>query len=162
MGQMVFVPMSRKRARALCDAGSVVGPFDGHAATPSLMAGHEYDESLLEDAEYTALAFAGVAALTGADDVDPLRLVLAAELPPTLLEVTDGSVLGAVQVHDLPWNAVRALFSDEPGAASAVATARTAAAGRSVDEALTMSVVVDVFENHDLLWFAPEELDQLP
>ena len=162
MGQMVFVAMSRERARALRDAGSIAGPLGGHAATPSLMAAQDYDESLLEDAEYTALAFAGVAALTEAGEADILRLVLAAELPPSLVQVSVDSDLGAVQVHDLPWKAVQALFSDESGSAAAVASARTAAVGRSVAEAFTMPAVVDVFENHDLLWFAPEELDRLP
>jgi hypothetical protein len=65
-------------------------------------------------------------------------------------------------VHDLPWGAVQALFSDEAGSAVAVSAARGAASGRSVEEALTLAPVLEVFEQQDLLWFSPDELDQLP
>jgi hypothetical protein len=162
MGQMVFVPMSRVQARALRDTGSSSGQLDGHAATPALLVAQDYDQSMLEDADYAALCFAGASALTGSTDTDVLRLVVAADLTPSLFEADEDSPYGMVRVRELPWPAVQALFSDEPGAAAAVAAARAAAAGRSVDAALTLAPVLEVFEKHDLLWFSPDELDQLP
>ena len=163
MGQMVFVPVRRDRARALRDSGSAsVGQLTGYAATPAMMAAQDYDQSTLEDADYAALCFAGVAALTDPVDADALRLVVAADLSPSLFEADERSPYGVVLVHDLPWVAVQALFSDEPGSAGAVAAARGVAAGRSVEVALTLDPVLEVFEEHDLLWFSPDELEQLP
>ncbi|MET0694222.1 MAG: hypothetical protein ABWY56_09830, partial [Propionibacteriaceae bacterium] len=81
MPQMVFVPLSVQAARALREDGAIAGPLAGHAATPALMRAHDYDEAALEDAEFAALSYAGIAAVTVAGD-DPLRLVVAAELSP--------------------------------------------------------------------------------
>ena len=58
--------------------------------------------------------------------------------------------------------AVLKAFSDEEAATAAVAAARAAAAGLPLTDALALSAVETVLEEHDLLWFAPEELDQLP
>jgi hypothetical protein len=57
---------------------------------------------------------------------------------------------------------VRALFADEPAALQAVSLASEKVTGDSLATALTTPEVAAVLDNHDLLWFAPEELDQLP
>jgi hypothetical protein len=62
------------------------------------------------------------------------RLVLAADVEPTQLTGT-GDGWGGVTVEGLRWSQVSALFADEPGATGA--------------------------DDGDLLWFAPQELDQL-
>jgi hypothetical protein len=64
----------------------------------------------------------------------PRRLVLAVDVKPTQLTGT-GDGWGGMTVAGLRWNQVSALFADEPGAAGA--------------------------DDGDLLWFAPQELDQL-
>jgi hypothetical protein len=73
-----------------------------------------------------------------------------------------GDFYGEVTVRGLRWDDVQALFSDEPAATGAVARAREVAAGRPVPEALDQPPVQELLDEHDLLWFAPEELDRLP
>lgn len=160
MSQMVFLPLTREAAQSLRRDGRTTGELVAHAATPALLTAHDLDESTREDAEYAALVYAGVSSLTGSGDA--LRLVLAADLPVGQLTADPDDPYGRVQVHDVRWADVRALFSDDQPAAVAVAAARAAAAGRSVAEALTLAAVDAVTDDHDLLWFAPEELDRLP
>jgi len=69
---------------------------------------------------------------------------------------------GEVEVSGLVWAQVRALFADEPGALRAVSLASEVVTGESLVTALAAPEVAAVLDNHDLLWFAPEELDQLP
>ena len=86
-----------------------------------------------EEVEYAALHHAGAYAGTG-----PQRLVLAADVEPAqLVETGDG--WGGVTVDGLRWSQVSALFADDPLAAAAAVEA----------------------DDRDLLWFAPQELDQL-
>lgn len=159
MGQVVFLPLSRADAVTLRDSGVLPGAWPAHAATPSLMRLHDYDAAALEDAEYAALTYAGVlAALTG---TDALRLVVAAEVPGSACAGTDDAY-GLVSVQEPRWAAVRALFADEPGAGAALAAVRSAAADRPLSAVLDLPVVESLVEQHDLLWYAPEELDALP
>jgi hypothetical protein len=163
MGQMVFVPLSRTEARAWREAG--VLPSDdriAHAATASLVQAHDYDASTAEDADYAALVYAGVTDLTSASHTDPLRLVIAVELGPGQPPLESDDPYGQVSVRDLRWNDARALFADEPMAAEAVTRARQAARGRRLADALDLPEVETLLADHDLLWFAPEELDSLP
>jgi hypothetical protein len=69
---------------------------------------------------------------------------------------------GEVEVERLTWAQVRALFAYEPAALEAVGLARQAVAGENIAAALAASQVVTVRDDYDLLWFAPQELDQLP
>jgi hypothetical protein len=52
------------------------------------------------------------------------------------------------------------LFADEPEAADPVARAR-AAVGGTLADALLQRPVADLLGTVDLLWFAPEELEQV-
>ena len=61
----------------------------------------------------------------------------------------------------LSWKQVIAMFTDDYEAAEAVRAAREAVRGRTVSEALAAPEVVGLLEGHDLLWYAPEELDRL-
>jgi hypothetical protein len=157
---MVFVPVTRGEATALREQG-VLGPgLVGHAATPALMSSHDYDESTREDAEYAALTYAGArAALTG--EAGTLRLVLAVEVPPAVASVDPEDAYGRTEISALRWADVRALFADEPAAGAALALARRAADGLELGEALDTPELAGLVDEHDLLWFAPEELDQL-
>lgn len=159
---MVFLPLTRADVLALRDSGTAPpGEVVGHAATPSLLRSHGYDVATLEDAEYAALSYAGVHALTLAK-ADPLRLVLAAEVPPAQLSAVSDDPFGSVAVSELSWRDVHALFADEPAAAAAVARARTEVRGLRLAAASTLAAVEALLDNHDLLWYAPEELDLLP
>ena len=56
---------------------------------------------------------------------------------------------------------MRALFGDEPAAADATRLASEVVAGQSLAAAISATEVGVVLDEYDLLWFAPEELDQL-
>jgi uncharacterized protein DUF6912 len=157
MAQMIFVPMTRDEAWAL-RAGAGAERYLGCAATPSLAGSMEAD-TVVEEVEYAALSNAGVLAL--ALKPNAARLVVAAEVSEE--QVSDlNRPHGEVEVERLTWAQVRALFAYEPAALEAVGLARQAVAGENIAAALAASQVVTVRDDYDLLWFAPQELDQLP
>lgn len=162
MTQLVFVPLSRTSARRLRDSETATSELSGYAATPALMASHDFDASGREDGEYAALTYAGAHAAIAQESIEPLRLVLAVDVPAGDVTADPSSPYGLVSVSGLRWVDVQALFSDELSAADAVAAARTAAAGRDLDSALTVPAVETAVDEVDLLWFAPDELDRLP
>ena len=153
---MVFVPVAVATALGL-RAGQSLGSARGFAATSGLRRGlgPATDD---EEAEFAALSVAGVAALDGL--AGSRRLVLAAEVADR--QVTDRRTeLGEVEVHDLGWALVQALFADEESAAGAVAAAAAASSGAALPTAFGLPAVVELTDRHDLLWYAPEELDGL-
>jgi hypothetical protein len=157
MAQMIFVPMTRDEVRAL-RSGAGTDRYPGCAATPGLAASLEVD-TVLEEVEYAALSNAGVLALVLKPHLP--RLVVAGEVPEE--HVRDLSQPhGEVEVSGLVWAQVRALFADEPDARQAVGLASEAVTGESLATALAAPEVAAVLDNYDLLWFATEELDQLP
>jgi len=115
-------------------------------------------DTLIEEAEYAALSYAGVLSLL----LKPgwPRLVVAAEVQPDQLSDLGGP-LGEVEVRGLSWHQVRALFGDESAAVGATRVASEVTAGQSLAAALGAPEVAAVLDEYDLLWFAPEELDQL-
>jgi hypothetical protein len=154
--QMVFVPMSRDEAQAL-RAGTGSNHYQACAATPSLAASME-SGTVMEQVEYSALSNAGVLALVLRPDAP--RLVVAAEVRQE--QVKDlGQPLGEVEVGELVWAQVRALFADEPDALEAVELAGKAVAGQHLTAAIAAPEVAELLDGYDLLWFAPEELDEL-
>ena len=156
MAQMIFVPITRDEAWAL-RAGTATGRYPGCAATPGLAASLEAD-TVLEEVEYAALSNASVLALVLKSHVP--RLVVAAEVLEE--QVRDLSQRhGEVDVGGLVWAQVRALFADEPDSVQAMSLASEAVAGETLATALAAPQVAAVLDDYDLLWFAPEELDQL-
>jgi len=160
MSQLVFVPMGRAAATALRDTGTSGQQLSGTAATRELIRSHEYADSELEDAEFAALSYAGV--LSVLEPGDPLRLVVVAEVPDDDVAPTVNDPYGTVTVHRLGWSQVQSLFSDEAATRAAVSAARDAARGQVLADAVGLPAVQALTEDFDLLWFAPEELDQLP
>jgi hypothetical protein len=157
MAKMIFVPMTRDEAWAL-NSGTGTDRYLGCAATPGLTASMDSD-TVVEEVEYVALNNAGVLALVLKPNL--ARLVVAAEVHDE--QVSDLSQPhGEVEISGLTWAQVHALFADEPAALQAVKVAGQAVAGKSVATALAEPEVAAVLEDYDLLWFAPEELDQLP
>jgi hypothetical protein len=156
MTQMIFVPMVPGDVVAL-RSGAGANHYQGCAATPSLVASMETD-TVIEEVEYAALSNAGVLALV----LKPRspRLVVAAEVPEE--QITDlRQPHGEIEVHELTWAQVRALFADEPAASEAIALASQVVAGQSLATALAAPEVTAVLDEYDLLWYAPQELDQL-
>jgi len=159
MRLMVFVPIDRSEVfalRAQLESGLVMRV--GHAATASLMRSLGYDDTMLEDAEFAALTHAGVrSVIIGHDE---LRLVVAAEIDRTDLDDT-GDAYGTVTVKRLGWADVHALFVDEDAARSRVAEARAAVQGHDLTFAVQQPTMAALTDEHDLLWYAPEEVDDL-
>lgn len=150
----VFVPVTAAAAaqlRAVGTASDLVGYADG----PDLR--HWLGQAGLDDEEagYVALNHAGVAALL-LDTASSTRLVLAVESD---LGGTDE--LGGVLLPVVRWGDVQSLFADDPDAAQKVLQARRALRGMTLADALGESTVGRLEDDHDLLWYAPQELDAL-
>jgi hypothetical protein len=156
MTQLVFVPLDREAVQAL-RSGAARPSYPGCAATVGL-ANTLGPDTATDELEFAALNSAGVLALSATSD--PLRLVVAAEVPSAQL-VDAGGPAGQVNVRNLRWAQVHALFGDEPAAAPAVAQARAALGATDLAEALSVPAVTALVDDFDLLWFAPEELDDL-
>jgi Family of unknown function (DUF6912) len=155
MAQMIFIPITRDDALAL-RSGTAERRYLGCAATPSLVA--SMGDSAIEEVEYAALSNAGVLALALAPNAP--RLVVAAEVREEQVEDLSRPH-GEIEVRGLAWAQVRALFADEPDALEVATLAGKAVAGQSLGAALITPEVAAVLDGYDLLWFAPEELDQL-
>jgi hypothetical protein len=150
----VFVPITLTAARELRSSGAasdLVGFADGPALR-SWLGDARLDD---EEADYVALNHAGVAAL-GLDDTAPTRLVLAVDI-----HLTGTDEAGAVRVPEVVWTDVRSLFADDAPAGAAVLRSRAAVRGLELADALVEPTVMELQDAHDLLWYAPEELDTL-
>lgn len=153
---IVFVPLPPASASSL-RGGAGAASYRAFAATSTLRRslGPSSDE---DEAGFAALDTAGVAALDGLDG--ERRLVLAAEVGAAQLR-DRGTELGEVEVADLAWEQVRSLFADEEVAAPLVRAAAAAATGVALPAAFDLAAVSELRDRHDLLWYAPEELDGL-
>jgi len=156
MTQLIFVPLDREAVQAL-RSGAGRPSYPGCAATAGLVSALGPDTAT-DEREFAALSSAGVQALS--TTTDPLRLVVAADVAAAQV-VDPGGASGQVTVRDLRWAQVQALFGDEPAAAAAVARARAALGAIDLVEALSVPEVTALVDEFDLLWFAPEELDDL-
>jgi hypothetical protein len=156
IAKMIFVPMTRDETAAL-RSGAGVNRHQGCVAAASLVASMETD-TVMEEAEYAAISNAGVLAMVLKPNAP--RLVVAAEVREEQV-LDQGAPQGEVEVNGLTWAQVRALFAEEPAARKAVRLARKAVAGQSLAAALVAPKVAAVLDKYPLMWYAPEELDQL-
>jgi hypothetical protein len=156
IAKMIFVPMTLDETAAL-RSGAGVNHRQGCVAAASLLASMETD-TVMAEAEYAAISNAGVLAMVLKPNAP--RLVVAAEVREEQV-IDRGAPQGQVEVNGLTWPQVRALFADEPAARRAVRLARKTVAGRSLAAALTAPKVAAVLDKYPLMWYAPEELDQL-
>ncbi|MFP5283352.1 MAG: DUF6912 family protein [Actinomycetes bacterium] len=157
---LVFLPSTRTVAERLREGSGTPAPQVGYAATAGLRRAHGLGPAETEEAEYTALAYAGAAALVAAEE--PVRLVLAAEVAEDRLTGGPRPDLGEVVVSGLGWGDVVALFLDDRDSRAAVARARAAVAGQALVDAVETEPVRALLEEVDLLWYDPAELDHLP
>ena len=150
----VFVPVTPAAAVELRASGAT-GDLVGYADGPALR--RWLGDSRLDDEEvdYVALNHAGVAALL-LDSASPTRLVLAVDS-----ELTGADELGRVSLPQVRWADVRSLFADDAAADEAVGEVRAAVQGLELAAALDEPAVDRFQAAHDLLWYAPEELDAL-
>ena len=157
--QIVYLPALRSTAERLREGSPPGHEWRGHTGTPDLRRAHELGPDEMEEAEYLALCYAGVAVLLIPGDEQ--RLVLAAELPPDLLTPMPEDPFGTVEVAEVRWTDVRAVFVHDSASTGQVARAGAAVTGLSLTDAVDHPEVAALLQSADLLWYDPAELDQL-
>lgn len=119
-----------------------------YTVTPDLLAELGYTPEMVEDAEYAALVLASIAGLAEFGE----RVVVVAEVDPSLVEPGDDSPNGECLLTQCPHRSMTAWFEDAPGV-RLPAVAR----GASIDEAWDLPGVQTLLQEHDLLWNDVEE-----
>jgi hypothetical protein len=167
----VYVPTTMNAlARAHAEGSLGPVPLRAYAVTPALREWYLSDD--IEELEYAALVRAAQSSLRllAGDDAAPRRrVVLAVDVPDHAVglrnddERSDPGALGAVTLSEAPSLAkAAAVHADADDAevredVTAAAAAVTAADGGDEDARF----VVDGAEDHELLWFAIQEIPGL-
>ncbi|MGW6062187.1 DUF6912 family protein [Streptomyces sp. NPDC055189] len=149
----VYVPLTLSRLAEVHKAGELgPAPLTAYAVTPALREWVGSDD--VEELEYAALSQAAAASLlliAGDAGSARRRVVLAADVPDAGLEVAAGSVsLGEVRVAGVLGMKKVAAVHVDAGDAEGVVAAAVAAGGQG-----------DAVEDHELLWFATQEIPGL-
>lgn len=156
----VYLPMTLPALAAALAAGSVESPV-GYAVTPALREWYaEGDQEELEYVATTAAAKASLRRLVGAED-EARRVVLAADVPDPAARPAPDLDRAAVRLADpVTLSQVVSALVDGPAATADVrrGAAALAAADAGDDDA---SFVVDSVEDHELGWYAVQELPAL-
>jgi hypothetical protein len=158
----VYLPSTLAELAAAVAAGGYRGPILAYAVTPALREWYASGDS--EELEYAAMVDAGRESLRrlDADPSAPRRRVVVAA------DVSDGQASWAPELHPaavritgtIPVHRVAAVHVD---AAAAEADVRAAAAAvRAADAGdPDASFTVDGVEDHQLLWYATQEVPDL-
>ncbi|MFE0855467.1 DUF6912 family protein [Streptomyces mutabilis] len=164
----VYVPLTLSGLAEARRTGQLgTGPLVAHAVTPALREWYLSDD--IEELEYAALNRAALASLrlVAADSGAPRRrVVVAADVPDGAATVDpdrglDPSALGEVRLAGpLPLAKAASVHVDSADAEADVAAAAgaLAAADAGDDDA---QFVVDGAEDHELLWYATQEIASL-
>lgn len=160
----VFVPMTLAglaRVRAAREVGSPHAAWSAHAVTPALR--EWYASGDAEELEYAALTRAARASLSllAADPSCPRRrVVVAVDLTEQSCEPMPVEDPSAVRITGVvPWTNVGAVHVDDVTAEPDVAEAVAALPGSAHDADLLFTV--EAVEDHELLWYAVQEIDDL-
>ena len=160
----VYLPATLSALAELHKAGRLApAPLTAYAVTPALR--EWYIEGDSEELEYAAMSDAARASLrllADAPEAPRRRVVIAAEVPDAqAVPVHDQSEPGLVRVTaEVPLSWVASLHVDDPAVLDEVALAVVllgAADAGDEDAAFT----VDGIDDHELLWFATQELPDL-
>jgi hypothetical protein len=160
----VYLPSTLAALAPVLAAGQVgPAPVCGYAVTPALR--EWYASGDLEELEYMALTQAARASLRllHADPAAPRRrVVLAAELPDSLVTVRNGiDKPGRVTVAvPIPLADIASGQVDDALAVADIAAAVAALPAVDAGDA-DAQFVVDGAEGHELLWYATQELAYL-
>jgi len=147
----VYLPASLKLLRSVRDSSVVDGPFDAVAVTSGLR--EWYSTSDADGLEYAAMARASDLALEAA--TADRRVVVVVEADDVDVDVTDEPV-GSVRLVRIEGARVASFHVDDATAVPAVRLARAALAKAIPD---SMPWEVEHLVDHDLAWFARQELD---
>ncbi|MFE9772834.1 DUF6912 family protein [Streptomyces sp. NPDC005931] len=164
----VYVPLTLPGLAAAYESGELGdGPFLAYAVTPALREWYLSDD--IEELEYAALsraAFASLRLLAADADAPRRRVVVAADVPDRAASADPGRGLDPAGVGEVrvagPVPLVRAAAvhvdaADAETDVSAAARALPAADGGDDDG----QFVVDGAEDHELLWYATQEIPNL-
>jgi hypothetical protein len=164
----VYVPLTLSGLAEAYKTGELgAGAFVAYAVTPALREWYLSDD--IEELEYAALSRAALASLRllAADPGAPRRRVVVAVDVPDRTAVADPdrgldpAALGEVRVAGpVPMAKAAAVHVDASGAEADVTAAADAlpAADRGDEDA---QFVVDGAEDHELLWYATQEIPNL-
>ncbi|NUR58273.1 MAG: hypothetical protein HOV87_06200 [Catenulispora sp.] len=160
----VYLPATLSVLAELHKTGFLTpAPLTAYAVTPALREWYtEGDSEELEYAAMTDAARASLRLLADSPDAPRRRVVIAAEVPDAqAVPVHDGNEPGLVRVRaEVPLAWVASLHVDDPAAVDEVALAVVllgAAEAGDDDAAFT----VDGRSDHELLWYATQELPDL-
>jgi hypothetical protein len=160
----VYLPATLPLLARLSKDGEI-SLADGFAVTESLRAWYaEGDEEELEYAALTAAALASLRQLAAEPEAPRRRVVIASDIPDARVAVAAVGaaeepgvikITGPVRLVD-----IASVHVDEADAREPVtAAARSLAAADEGDAAALLAV--DALEDHDLLWYAAQELGDL-
>ncbi|NEB76896.1 hypothetical protein G3I40_16965 [Streptomyces sp. SID14478] len=164
----VYVPLSLPRLAEAYKAGELGPvPLTAYAVTPALREWYLSDD--IEELEYAALNRAALASLrliAGDPGAPRRRVVVAVDVPDKAAVADpdrglDPGALGEVTVREaVPLSKAAAVHVDADDADADVTAAASAlgAADQGDDDA---QFVVDGAEDHELLWFATQEIANL-
>jgi hypothetical protein len=160
----VYLPATIRTLAPLRANGDLAPPPEAHAVTPDLREWYaEGDEEELEYVAFTRAAQGALRLLRHEPGAPRRRVVVSADVPPSAVRRRDrdlGSSLVEV-TGPVPFAAVAAIHVDSADAEEAVA-----AAADVVEEAVAgdpdAQFTVDGAEDHELEWYDPSELDQVP
>ncbi|MET9548572.1 hypothetical protein ABZY36_25170 [Streptomyces sp. NPDC006627] len=164
----VYVPLTLPRLAEAYKAGEVgPGPLVAYAVTPALREWYVSDD--IEELEYAALNRAAAASLrlvAGDPSAARRRVVLAADVPEGAAVADpdrglDRGALGEVRVAGgLSLGKVAAVHVDSGDAEGDVGAAAAALGAADMGDE-DARFVVDGAEDHELLWFATQEIPGL-
>ncbi|MFE0102738.1 DUF6912 family protein [Streptomyces sp. NPDC059009] len=164
----VYVPLTLPRLAEAHQAGELgPGPLTAYAVTPALREWYVSDD--IEELEYAALnraALASLRLLAGDPSAVRRRVVVAADVPDGAAMADpdrglDEGALGEVRIAGaLPLAKAAAVHVDADDAEADVSAAAAVlgAADQGDDDA---QFTVDGAEDHELLWFATQEIPGL-
>jgi hypothetical protein len=151
VSERVYLPLTVTSLREVRASGSFgPPPLRGHAVTPAVAAAFE-DQEEREYAALTAAALAAVGLLT--PDEPPFRLVAAVDVPGWESDGLGDDPTAVRLPHEVPWKRLAAVLADSADAAGAVLRARDAAG--------TDDAALEACLDHELGWFAAQEVDAL-
>ncbi|MFI6980169.1 DUF6912 family protein [Embleya sp. NPDC050154] len=150
----VFIPTTPAGLASVHAEGAIVSaPLPAYAVTDAFRAWYESEDE--EELEYGALTRAAETSLRllAGEPGGTRRIVLAADVPDHLVSVRAQDEPGAVLVDaTVPRKRIAAVHMDTAEAEEAIAAAL---AGGLTDD------LIEATEEHELLWFATQELADL-
>jgi hypothetical protein len=157
----VFLPSTLGALARLLDVGKLgPAPLTAFAVTPGLRAWYVEDDDP-ESLEYAALTEAarGSLRLIDADEsATPRRVVVAADVPDSEVELRDDLDRGVVQLSQpVTMAQIASVHVDDPEAAEAISRAAKAVVAADLGEPSAQDDVDDA-EGFELAWYASQEI----